>query len=168
MSDQTNEITAEGMRVCPHCSKQHIPTGYLARRKRRVCATCLSQQTKEWRHKNSDRVRSSNQKQYVKWRAEKPDLLRRMRAESQKKQSAKPDFRKKSRARHAVEGELRAGRMSKPDTCSGCGASGRIEAHHEDYDNPLLVVWLCVRYHNLRHPKRKAAIAAASELEGAK
>lgn len=32
---------------------------------------------------------------------------------------------------------------------------GRIEAHHEDYDQPLEVTWLCNRHHRRLHEARK-------------
>ena len=61
---------------------------------------------------------------------------------------------KQKRARTAVSNAIRDRRLVRPDRCSveGCRAS-RIEAHHEDYDQQLVVVWLCKRHH------RKADIA---------
>lgn len=34
--------------------------------------------------------------------------------------------------------------------CRVCGAK-KAEAHHEDYDRPLDVVWLCRAHHKERH-----------------
>jgi hypothetical protein len=44
---------------------------------------------------------------------------------------------------------LKSGALVRPDACSRCGGSGngRIEAHHEDYDKPLDVIWLCKSCH---------------------
>src|SRR5580704_3739196 len=44
---------------------------------------------------------------------------------------------------------LQRGVLVRPDACSRCGGSGngRIEAHHEDYDKPLDVIWLCKSCH---------------------
>ena len=39
----------------------------------------------------------------------------------------------------------------KPSICSKCGAEGRIEAHHADYNKPLEVVWLCRIHHVEAH-----------------
>ena len=44
-----------------------------------------------------------------------------------------------------------AGRLVKPAVCSNCNRGGKIEGHHEDYDKPLEIVWLCIRCHNDRH-----------------
>lgn len=42
--------------------------------------------------------------------------------------------------------------------CSVCGCDEDVEAHHEDYDKPLDVIWLCTRHHGLT--RRKPRIAA--------
>jgi ribosomal protein S27AE len=48
--------------------------------------------------------------------------------------------------------------LIRPDTCSKCGESGYIVAHHHDYDKPLDVIWLCLRCDRQLHAdlKRKA------------
>jgi RNA polymerase sigma factor (sigma-70 family) len=45
--------------------------------------------------------------------------------------------------RYAIVCALKDGTLLKPETCSQCGNGGKINAHHEDYDKPLDVVWLC-------------------------
>jgi hypothetical protein len=39
----------------------------------------------------------------------------------------------------------------KPQPCSGCGSTNRIQAHHTDYSKPLEVVWLCSKCHTKEH-----------------
>ena len=62
---------------------------------------------------------------------------------------------KKIQARSAVNSAIIAGTLKKPDVCSGCHLSRnevvRLEAHHEDYDKPLYVIWLCTRCHVSTH-----------------
>jgi len=63
--------------------------------------------------------------------------------------------RKRHRAHIAVERAIKKGTLVRPDGCSLCGivpgpaCDGRsgIHAHHESYDRPLDVRWLCVRCH---------------------
>ncbi len=43
----------------------------------------------------------------------------------------------------------RRGRL-KPEMCANCGAE-KAEKHHENYDKPLIVVWLCRDCHLKRH-----------------
>lgn len=57
----------------------------------------------------------------------------------------------KDRARIAVRNAVRSGTLIKPEYCSACGTSGLIHAHHDDYDKPLSVRWLCPECHKERH-----------------
>jgi hypothetical protein len=63
-------------------------------------------------------------------------------------------------AHNAVRDAVRAGVLVRPESCSLCGqvpANGRIEGHHESYDRPLDVEWLCTRCHlTQRHGKRRS------------
>jgi hypothetical protein len=52
-----------------------------------------------------------------------------------------------SKARTAVARALRAGTLRK-GVCEVCGAT-KVDAHHENYDRPLEVHWLCRRHHLL-------------------
>ena len=56
---------------------------------------------------------------------------------------------KKTRA-HAILGRsVRAGHITK-EPCEVCG-SDEVAAHHDDYDIPLRVRWLCSKHHNQWH-----------------
>lgn len=57
----------------------------------------------------------------------------------------------KRKAHIAVGNALRDGRISRPSVCSCCGHEGRIEAHHDDYGQPLAVRWLCTPCHSYAH-----------------
>jgi hypothetical protein len=50
-------------------------------------------------------------------------------------------------AHTAVSNAIRDGRLVR-QPCSVCGSTDDIEAHHEDYDRPLDVTWLCPRHHS--------------------
>lgn len=60
---------------------------------------------------------------------------------------------KKIKARSAVALAVAAGRLLK-GPCAKCGTSERVEGHHEDYDKPLEVIWLCRPHHNELHIER--------------
>jgi len=71
-----------------------------------------------------------------------------------RRRQSDPQARNHYLARKAIYREIRAGRMT-PERCA-CGSAGPTQAHHLDYDDPLRVVWLCARCHELTHrPRRK-------------
>jgi len=57
--------------------------------------------------------------------------------------------KEKVSAHNKLNYAVRKGRIIKPTECSECGATPRkIEAHHHNgYDHPFDVVWLCTRCH---------------------
>lgn len=69
-------------------------------------------------------------------------------------------------AHDAMEDALRRGELTRPDCCEQCGRGGTakdgrslIQGHHDDYNKPLDVRWLCQSCHHEWHkrhtPKRK-------------
>jgi hypothetical protein len=77
-------------------------------------------------------------------------------------------WRKKAKASALVTGAVKAGILVRPDLCETCGkpprGKGKINAHHEDYDFPLDVQWLCPKCHTRLHrAKREEALTAAAE-----
>lgn len=66
------------------------------------------------------------------------------------------------KAHDKVEKAILAGRLVRPNNCEQCGASGRfedgrsaIQAHHDDYNKPLHVRWLCQPCHHEWHRNHK-------------
>lgn len=57
---------------------------------------------------------------------------------------------KKVKAHNAATIALRKGELIKQD-CEDCFSDTNIDMHHEDYDKPLDVVWLCRKCHTRRH-----------------
>lgn len=67
----------------------------------------------------------------------------------------KQRYPEKRAAHRAVERALRAGTLKK-QPCSVCGKTDS-ESHHEDYNQPLEVIWFCRAHHAAHHEaKRKA------------
>jgi len=56
----------------------------------------------------------------------------------------------KVRAHDLVNYYLRKGRLIKNEVCELCGGVSRV-AHHNDYNKPLEVMWLCDKCHNGLH-----------------
>jgi ribosomal protein S27AE len=90
----------------------------------------------------------------ARYRAENPAMLMRQRAynveyDARRRNSPKQQCREKTKQ------AIRKGLIVKPDTCSRCGASGTIHAHHPDYAQPFLLEWLCRPCHDVEHRQIK-------------
>lgn len=57
------------------------------------------------------------------------------------------------KARSAANHAIRDGKLS-PQACEVCGEE-KTQAHHDDYNYPLKVRWLCVNCHNEWHRNNK-------------
>jgi len=55
--------------------------------------------------------------------------------------------REKQAAHNAISRALASGKIERPEHCERCGEECRPEAHHEDYEKRLEVVWLCRHCH---------------------
>jgi len=79
-------------------------------------------------------------------------------AQNKARRNRSPD---KERARLAVRSALATGGLVRPSTCSECGASGEMDAHHDSYlpKDWLDVRFLCRSCHVHWH-KRNSAVAA--------
>lgn len=66
-----------------------------------------------------------------------------------------PTHAKKHKARQATLAAIRRGELVRPETCEKCGGPPTdrrgIHAHHDDYDQPLWVRWLCAPCHHDHH-----------------
>lgn len=69
-----------------------------------------------------------------------------------------PEQRKRDACRSHAGVYKRRGLLV-PQPCAVCGSGDQIEMHHEDYDKPLEVIWLC-RPHHRALTNEVAALAA--------
>lgn len=105
------------------------------------CKECAKNDATEQRNKNIEKVRA-----YDKARAKEPHRAK-LAAEVNKAWRA--EDARRSKAHGAVASAIRKGLLvSTP--CIRCGEQKSL-AHHEDYDKPLEVMWLCQPCHKQRH-----------------
>lgn len=57
----------------------------------------------------------------------------------------------KKRAWNAVQKALASGLLERPGTCEFCKLGTYLHAHHDDYEQPLVVAWLCSSCHQIVH-----------------
>ena len=66
--------------------------------------------------------------------------------------------REKGIAHSKIGYAVRSGKIKKPNNCACCGIGGPLHGHHEDYNDPLVVIWLCPGCHVAVHNKKFAFI----------
>ena len=96
--------------------------------------------------------RAARRKQYSEYEAGRY----KDRVESGYMAKAQKLYRQRNRAKYQCRNRfdyaLRAGKITKPDTCSECGVGGiEIQSHHDDYEKPYDVKWLCLFCHRALH-----------------
>ena len=128
--------------ICVKCGAEKPLADYYAND--RSCKVCRCAMVRENRRTNPkvqerDRKRGSRQsKDYLKgYRAKYP---------------------KKYTAQTAVNNALRDGRLTKIENCVECDSDFAVEAHHDDYDFPLTVRWLCAVCHKRWHAEHGEAL----------
>lgn len=114
----------------------------------------IKEKKKEWEDRNREHVRKSR-RDYMKQRyAEDPEF--RNRAKARRKQEYKK-FSSEERARRVVSRAIRLGKLARRP-CEACGKEP-TQAHHDDYNYPLKVRWLCsvchAEWHRNNQPIRK-------------
>ena len=63
-------------------------------------------------------------------------------------------------ARSRVKRAIKDGVLKRPARCSWCGRRNcRIVAHHEQYERPLEVEWICDTCHNRLHTAQRREYA---------
>lgn len=71
---------------------------------------------------------------------------------------------KESSARKAVSNAVKKGILIRPNNCTRCGSMCKPRGHHENYDKPLVVIWLCARCHNYVHGNNFVFIKNSAEI----
>ena len=105
------------------------------------CKECNKKDSIEHRSKNLDAVRA-----YDRERGKSPERLK-LAAEQTKRWRA--EDRRRGVAHNAVARAIKNGSLVR-ESCKRCNEE-KSEAHHENYDMPLDVVWLCSKCHKQRH-----------------
>lgn len=66
-----------------------------------------------------------------------------------KSRLSEPEIKFRRRARNIAKQAVRSGRIIK-QACKECGEIN-VQGHHEDYNKPLDLTWLCEKHHRLLH-----------------
>jgi ribosomal protein S27AE len=105
------------------------------------CKECNKNDSTANRNKNLEKIRA-----YDRERGKKPE---RIKASTEIVKAWRAEDERRRRAHSAVSYAIRRGDLVRQPCCR-CGDSKSV-AHHEDYDKPLDVMWLCQPCHKQRH-----------------
>ncbi len=146
------------MSTCRVCKNRFEPTPNQLRNSDFICKPCRNANDKKWRARRRlegrpvistdmpvEYHRAYNARYYS-----KPEKRER-RNDNQRAYAAREGVRPKALARLAVRQAVRRGDLTK-GSCAQCG-SERVQAHHPDYSQPLMVTWLCAVHHREEHAK---------------
>lgn len=138
------------MKKCKGC-KRNLPLGkfYLHSGMKdgylNFCKTCVCKRVRNYRLKNINKIR-----QYDRKRGKLPHRIA-LSTKITKKQRTK--YPKKYKAQTIIGNAIRDGKLIKPSLCEKCHKRKRLYAHHENYNKPLQVTWLCQICHKQIHKK---------------
>lgn len=118
-------------RICERCLEAFQPKGTY----QRFCSYGCS---------NSAVPKGNNKRKYV--QPYKVRFAEEIRTKRRNKYHSDPLFKKRDFARLAAQQA-----HPNPKPCEFCGATENIHRHHDDYDKPLEIRWLCASCHKRFH-----------------
>ena len=141
------------MKTCFKCNKEKpladfykhlgMADGYLGK-----CKVCTKLDANKHRQENLEKVR-----EYDKLRAKNPE---RRKANVAINKAWRQQDERRAKCHSAVSRAIRLGELVRKN-CEKCNDENSL-AHHEDYDKPLNVNWLCQICHKQRHKELKGMI----------
>jgi hypothetical protein len=109
------------------------------------CKECYKNDSTTNRNKNIEKVRA-----YDRARSKEPE---RIKASKEIIRAWRAEDSRRVLAHSSVARAIRRGELIRQPCCR-CGSEKTV-AHHEDYEKPLEVVWLCQPCHKQRHKELK-------------
>ena len=141
------------MKHCSKCNKTKEEGDFYA--SNYWCKECCNERNKRWRRENPEKARALSRKAQLAWAHKNKEKVKQYRKnwENKNPEYAKEWSKQSHRknplqrfAHHLVRQAINRGSLIK-EPCWFCGSLKRIEAHHEDYELPYDVAWLCKSHH---------------------
>jgi hypothetical protein len=135
------------MKICRECGKTKILDDFyrhseMADGHLNICKECVKAKVRQHRENNIERIRAY-------------DRLRGFHGGGKGASKNKKEWiernSEKRKAHMMVDSALKSGAITRSDQCEICGNKKRLFAHHTDYSEPLIVVWLCDKCHKDVH-----------------
>lgn len=154
--------------ICTRCNCDKPESEFHIRRRAKsgrasACRQCVSTYKRENQHlqrSNRERNPEDARRRYKDYRAKNRDKINaRNRLRYQQTKHRIPAY-------YAVRAALKSGDLVRPFQCSKCQDWCDPQAHHEDYNKPLEVVWLCSRCHRRHHTYMANKLREKGESDG--
>jgi hypothetical protein len=142
------------IKTCKDCGQRKIETAFYWYKKSQSrfssCKECTKERVRNHRAENIEAIRA-----YDRERGLLPERKARVKANAHKYKRLPSTWREKHKEKYkahiAVNNALRTGQLVRPKNCERCGGTYALHGHHEDYNKPLEVNWLCRFCHGERH-----------------
>jgi len=121
-----------------------------------ACKPCANARLDVWRAKTRERRLAYNRSYY------NSDRGRAVIAGWQRRNPVK------RRAQYLMNQAIDRGDLVKPAACESCHETKRLEGHHPDYAQPLLVMWLCRNCHKAWHRRYGEGLNAEAGAQSAR
>lgn len=145
----TNQFPFE-MKICFKCKVEQSVNNFYAHPQMadghlNKCKICTRKDVSKNYLKNRD--------YYVEYEQRRNQTAERRSYQTRRCVKNRKAYPKQCKARDVLGRAVRDQKVIKPEQCQQCGKRDRIHGHHEDYEKPLEVVWLCARCHFRKHRK---------------
>ncbi len=142
-------------KICGRCNQEKPLTEFYKHKRdgyRSRCKVCSKLDYKEYINRPERRELFKTYRKEYYGRAEVKKRIKAYREDQQKN----PKFKAIRLARNYLRYMVRLGRIIK-EPCSICDKF-QVEAHHPDYKQPLMIVWLCPDCHRELHYSLKETL----------
>lgn len=150
-------VVSMNLYLCRHCNTEKPIEDFYPYAKRK-CKKCFTAYRLKWVKDNPEMEKAARVRF---WKNNRDRILKKHRAKPRKsyrspgyveqlrayRNAHRLEWNVKARVRHAVL----TGKLKRPNECSHCGYKCKPQAHHEDYDKPFDVRWLCASCHRRLH-----------------
>lgn len=129
-----------------------------------TCKKCVAIRSKEWKLNNPKQAKLIRKKATNKWLKKNPQKITEYNRKNYKKngrarssvyQEAILSWKSKNpdaiKAHWLVNKAIKGGEICVPKFCEKCKGQYILNAHHDDYHQPLKIVWLCHSCHKRLH-----------------
>lgn len=130
------------MRTCSICGKELPETEFYAS-KPKMCKECAKSSSRNYRYSHAEQCR-----EYDKKRNQLPERKKAMEQHTSNNNHNIEGYKK---AHNTLLRAVESGEVERPCHCAICGKECKPNAHHNDYKEPLNVVWLCTSCHTTYH-----------------